>query len=200
MSTITMPTVPPGTPWDPYRLTVWQYERLVAVGILAEDEPVELLNGLLVWKMAKGPAYTAACVETRDALLPLMPPGWHLQTEAAVRIPDYDEPEPDLSVVRGTARDYVRLNRPPEPAETALVIEVSQTTLTKDREEKQPACARGGIPVYWIINLVDRQVEVYTNPGLGGYQSRQDFAPGQDVPVQINGVEVGRVAVTNLLP
>jgi Uma2 family endonuclease len=197
---ITMPTVPPGPPSDADRLTVWQYERLVAVGVLAEDESVELLNGLLVRKMAKGPAHTAACVQTRDALLPLIPVGWHLQTEAAVRIPDYDEPEPDLAVVRGTARDYVRLDRPPEPAEIALIVEVSQSTLTRDREEKQPVYARGGIPIYWIINLVDHRVEVYTNPGRDGYRSRQDFAPGQDVPVQIDGVEVGRVAVTSLLP
>ncbi len=55
-------------------------------------------------------------------------------------------------------------------------------------------------PAYWIVNLVDRQVEVYTLPYADGYHSRQDFAPGQDIPVVIDGVEAGRIAVTDVLP
>jgi Uma2 family endonuclease len=77
---------------------------------------------------------------------------------------------------------------------------VSDTTLARDRGEKLVAYAKGGIPVYWIVNLVDRRVEVYTDPGPAGYAARVDFLPGQDVPVVIGGVEVGRIAVSDILP
>jgi Uma2 family endonuclease len=137
---------------------------------------------------------------SRDALLRLIPAGWHLQTEAAIRIPDWDEPEPDLAVVRGKSRDYVVLKRPPEPAEVSLVIEIAESTLSKDRGEKQAAYASARVPVYWIINLVDQQVEVYTDPQGDTYRSRQDFKPGQDLTVLIDPVVVGQIAVADVLP
>jgi len=82
----------------------------------------------------------------------------------------------------------------------ALLVEVSETTLARDQGKKLAAYAKAGIPVYWIVNLVENQVEVYSSPGPDGYQSRQDFKPGQDVPVVIEGVEVGRIAVADILP
>jgi hypothetical protein len=83
-----------------------------------------------------------------------------------VRIPAYDEPEPDVSVVRGIPEDYRQ--RHPGPGEVGLVVEVSLTTLDLDRGQKLSDYATHGIPVYWIINLVDLQIEVYTGPGAGG--------------------------------
>ncbi len=90
--------------------------------------------------------------------------------------------------------------RMPEPRDVALVIETSETTLDRDRGPKLSAYARSGIPVYWIVNLVDNHVEVYSDPSPTGYKTRQDFKPGQDVPVVIAGIEVGRIAVAALLP
>jgi Uma2 family endonuclease len=81
-----------------------------------------------------------------------------------------------------------------------LLVEAADTSLDRDRGVKKMAYARGRIPVYWIINLVDRQVEVYSDPRRGQYRSTQVFEPGQDVPVVIDGVEVGRIAVADLLP
>ena len=86
------------------------------------------------------------------------------------------------------------------PADVALLVEVSESTLDRDQGEKLLAYATGNIPVYWIVNLVDDQVEVYTGPGPAGYRSRQDFKPGQTVPVVIDGHEVGRIAVADILP
>jgi Uma2 family endonuclease len=80
------------------------------------------------------------------------------------------------------------------------LVEVSQASLDRDQGSKWLAYVRSGIPVYWIVNLVDRRVEVYTDPGPAGYGSRVDFSPGQEVPVVIVGVEVGRVPVADLLP
>ena len=82
----------------------------------------------------------------------------------------------------------------------SLLIEVSLTSLDRDRYEKLPAFARGRIPVYWIINLIHRQVEVYTDPGPAGYATRTDYRPGQQVPVVIGGQPVGQIAVDDLLP
>ncbi len=201
MSVVTSPPNPvTGSTPGFFQFTVDRYERMTEAGILTEDDRVELLNGLVVTKMTKGQPHTAALIDTRDSLLPIIPPGWHLQTEAAVRIPDFDEPEPDLAVVRGKARDYVALNRPPEASDVTLVIEISESSLERDRSDKWAAFALGGIPVYWLVNLVDEQVEVYTDPSPTGYQSRRDYKRGQDLPVWLDGAERGRIAVTDILP
>ena len=114
-----------------------------------------------------------------------------------MRIPAFDEPEPDVAIVRGTDDDYE--HRHPGPTDVGLLVEVSDATLDRDRDEKRPAYARGGIAVYWIINLVDRQVEVYTDPGPDGYRSSRVFTPGQVVPVVIDGRQIGQIAVDDIL-
>jgi Putative restriction endonuclease len=94
--------------------------------------------------------------------------------------------------------DYA--HRLPGPNDARLVAEVSLTTLDRDRNEKGPAYARGGIPVYWIINLVERQIEVYTRPGPDGYASLAVFKEGQAVPIEIDGQECGALDVRSVLP
>jgi Uma2 family endonuclease len=200
MATIIDLPPPPSEFLDPFRLTVDQYERMGETGILTEDDKVELLNGLLVRKMTKGEPHSAACTETRHAIEKLIPPGWYLRIESPVRIPMFDEPEPDLAIVRGSARHYARLKRPPEPAEVTLVIEVADSSLQRDRTDKLTAYAQGGIPTYWIINLVDGQVEVYTRPEGSRYDHCEVLGPGQDVAVLVDGVVVGQIAVADLLP
>ena len=101
-------------------------------------------------------------------------------------------------MVRGTRDDY--LERHPEPEDVALLVEVADSSLDRDQGQKLLAYAKGAYPVYWIVNLVDRQVEVYSDPTPDGYQSRVDFKPGQDFPVIIEGVEVGRIRVDDILP
>jgi Uma2 family endonuclease len=190
---------PPATPLaapEVYRLTVDEYERLAEANVL-DDDRVELIDGYLVEKMPKKPLQVWV-VDVFGKVLEANSPRWWCRREAPVRIPNFDEPEPDLSVIRGRRDDF--LNRHPGPKDIALLVEVSDTTLARDRGEKWSAYARGRIPVYWIINLVDRQVEVYSNPRAGKYRSSQVYRPGQEVPVVIAGVEVGRVAVANVLP
>jgi Uma2 family endonuclease len=177
------------------RMTVDEYER---IGGMLDDDRVELIDGYLVKKMGKNPPHIWSVTTTLKILAGLLPPEWTWRKEDPIRIPEFDEPEPDLAVVRGSDDDCkVRI---PVPADVALVIESSETTLAHDQGPKLLAYARGAIPVYSIINLVDNRVEVYTNPSLDGYQSRVDFKPGQDVPVVIDGVAIGRIAVTAVLP
>jgi Uma2 family endonuclease len=202
----TAPAMPPGGPHpapsgpELYRFTVDQYKRMGDAGILTEDDRVELVEGLLYRKpMKKGP-HSIACREKSTALSRVIPADGYLVTrEDPVDIPGRaGMPEPDISVVRGRSRDYVNQ---PGPGDVALIVEVAdQGRLAYDRGEKLGSYAGGDIPVYWIVNLVDRQVEVYTDPGPGGYQSRTDYRPGDRVPVVIDGRQVGEVAVDDLLP
>lgn len=89
--------------------------------------------------------------------------------------------------------------RHPEPADVALIVEVASSSLSEDRE-LAGIYAAGGIVSYWIINLLDRQVEVYTDPGPSRYGSRQILKPGQDVSVVVAGNSLGRIAVADVLP
>jgi Uma2 family endonuclease len=208
MSISTMPaarTTPSVTPVPPptlpglYRFTVDQYDRMTEVGILTEDDRVELINGYVVTKMAKGPGHVRAVQLAGDSLGPLLGGGLCLRREAPARIPPLNEPEPDLAIVRGAPDTYDE--RHPNAAEIALVAEVSDTTYRYDRYEKLPNYARSGIPVYWIVNLVDRQVEVYSRPlKRGDYRTRKVYNPGERVPVMIDGHCIGEVAVNDILP
>jgi Uma2 family endonuclease len=194
MSTITSTPLPPLASPEVYRFTVDEYERMAEV---LDGCRVELIDGYLVKKMPKKPPHVWAVRCIVEAMPSLLPPGWTWWKEDPVRIPAFDEPEPDVAVLRGAAEDY--RDRIPDASDVALLVEVAETTLARDRGQKLAAYARSGIAVYWIVNLVDRQVEVYTGPGPDGYSSRVDFTAGQHVPVVIDGVEVGRIAVSDML-
>ena len=192
------PVLSPGL--VPYRVSVDQYEAMVESGVFTKHDRLELIEGLLVVKMTKGTKHSTASELCRRAIERVIPAGWHLRAEKPVRVPGRaSEPEPDLSVVRGSVKDYAGRN--PEPGEVALVVEVSESSLTADQTEMVRVYGGGGIPVYWIVNLRDGCVEVYTdpNPVAGQYGNRVDYQPGQDVPVIVDGLEVGRVAVADLL-
>jgi len=115
-----------------------------------------------------------------------------------IRLPaESSEPEPDRCVVRGSIRDYSA--RHPGPADLAVVVEVADSSLD-DYLIQADIYGRAGIPVYWIINLNDRQVEVYSNPGPSGYQSLEAFVPPHVLTVVIDGVKVGEIPVADIMP
>jgi len=199
VSTITQPvplTLP--SPGEVYRFTVDQYDRMVRDGTIDEDDPVELLDGIVVRKMPKGPRHDASSARCRREIERALPAGWHLRVESSVRIPDYNEPEPDLSVVRGESDDYT--DHHPGPADIALVVEVADSSLSRDRGEKRDNYARAGIPVYWIVNLVARQLEVSSNPTGGAHPPATILGERDSVDLVIAGQVVGQIAVANLLP
>jgi Uma2 family endonuclease len=190
------------TPTDPiWRLEVEQYHNMIRTGILTDDDPVELLEGWLVTKMPKSPPHRITTQLTRDALAGLLPPHWYVDDQEPITTED-SEPEPDISVVRGERRQY--RDRHPGAADIALVIEVSDTTLQRDRTSKKRIYARAGIAVYWIINLPEQHIEVYTRPISDAeepnYQQREDYQIDDVVPVFLDGAEIGRLAVRDLLP
>jgi Uma2 family endonuclease len=192
------PVVPTEVIW---RMSVDVYHEMIRSGILTEDDPVELLEGWLVEKMPKHAPHTLATQLTRTALERLVPPGWFVNAQEPVTTPD-SEPEPDGLVVRGDRRQYA--NRHPLPQDVALVIEVSAATLKRDRTLKQRIYARAALPVYWIVNLIDGCIEVYTDPTGPAeqptYRQRRDYGPADEIPVVLDGREVGRIAVRDILP
>ena len=193
---LTMPAVP--IPPRVRRITVDEYERIILSGALKDPDRIELVNGYMMDKMAKSPQHGYSTRKVLDALAAIIGPEWTWRSEQPVRIPDYDEPEPDATIVRGTTEDYAY--RIPGPEDVGLVVEVSLTTLDQDRGEKGAAYARVRIPLYWIIDLAHRQVEVYTAPGSAGYLPPIVYAPGQSVPVVIDGRQLGEIVVDDILP
>jgi Uma2 family endonuclease len=185
-----------------WRLNVDQYHEMIRRGILTDDDPVELLDGWLVYKMPKNPPHRVATRSTRKALEQVVPAGWYVDSQEPITLGERSEPEPDGMVVRGESNQY--LERHPGPEDVALIAEVADATLARDRGSKKRLYARANVPVYWIINLFDRQIEVYTDPtGLAeqpDYRQRQDYGPSDSVPVVIAGQEVGRIPVRDLLP
>ncbi len=190
----------PGPSWVPsplHRFTLDQYEAMVASGAFSARDRFHLINGFLVDKMTQNDPHCTADELCGAALAKIIPLGWCVRSGKPIRLPPDSKPEPDRSVVRGTIRDYAR--RSPGPEDVGLVVEISDSSLREDRKLAQ-VYAASGIPVYWIVNLVERKVEVYTEPGPAGYASRVDHGAGQDVPVILDGALIGRIAVGDILP
>lgn len=183
------------------RFTVDRYHRMIRDGLFVEDDRFELLEGWIVPKMPPNPPHDVAIDLATEALRALVPPGWRVRGQSAVTTAE-SEPEPDLAVVRGHARDY--LQRHPGPDDLALVVEVADSSLARDRGIKRRIYARAGVPVYWVVNLVERIVEVYSGPtgpnDAPTYDHRRDFGPDDAIPVILDGREVGVVVARDLLP
>jgi Uma2 family endonuclease len=183
------------------KFTVNEYHRLIDSGFFAANENFELLEGWIVAKMSRNPSHDVAVDKSGDAIRDRLPTGWRVRVQLAVTLSD-SEPEPDLAIVQGPADRYVKHH--PYPHEIAFVVESSATSLGLDRADKGRAYASAGIATYWILNVEDRQVEVYTDPnGTGAsasYGTQEIFFPGDLVPLIIGGVKFAEVPVAELLP
>jgi Uma2 family endonuclease len=147
------------TPLTQRRWQRAEYDRLVELGIL-QGEPLELIGGELIVAEPQGAYHSSGISVVEYAVRAVLPAGWIVRTQAPVSLDDESEPEPDVAVVPGRPRDY----REAHPARPALVIEISESSLGYDRERKGSLYARAGIQDYWIVNLVDRVLEVYRDP------------------------------------
>ena len=200
MSVITPPSwenleVPP---FPVHRFSVSEYHRLGEMGVLTEVDRVELLEGWIVPKVIHNPPHDAAVELVEESLRSRVPAGWRIRVQSAITTAD-SEPEPDLAVVSGPIRDHAK--RHPQPREVALLVEVADTSVARDRA-KGRVYARANIPLYWILNLVDSQLEVYSDPSVsdGTYQHRQDYDVDQSIGLVIAGQELGQILVRDLMP
>lgn len=181
-----------------HRFTVDKYHRMIETGILAENDRVELLDGWILEESPIGPP-DATCVSLIiEALQHMLPAGCCIRAQVPITLAT-GEPEPDVTVVRGGIRDY--RDHHPYGADVALVIEVADSPLQFDRLQKRPQYAAAGIPEYWIVNLIDRCLEVYADPiADGDYQRRHVVAASGSVELHIAGQSAGKISVADLLP
>ncbi|MBV9126024.1 MAG: Uma2 family endonuclease [Planctomycetes bacterium] len=183
-----------------YQFTVEQYQQMIEAGIFTANDRVELLEGWIIHKMTQNPPHAVAVDYAQEILRAMLPAAWKVREQKPIQTSD-SQPEPDLAIVQGPAGRYEA--RHPKPSEIVLLIEVADTTLLDDRNWKGRLYARARIPVYWIINLVDGKVEVYTQPKGGkapAYRERRDYGQEESVPLMLAGQQIGHIPVRDLLP
>jgi len=140
------------------RFTLQEYHWLVQQGFFGDDR-VELIDGEIVRMAPTGPEHSTTKSRLLLALMPLVGKGRHLRVDDPLTLGDH-EPVPDMAVVPGSPEDY----RQAHPSTALLVIEVADTSLEYDRTVKASLYASAGIPEYWVVNLVERRLEVYREP------------------------------------
>jgi len=178
------------------RFTRAEYERLIDLGVFQPGEDIELIGGELMVAEPQGAPHYTAIRKTAKALEAAFGPGWEVRTEGPIGLDDESEPEPDVAVVPGAPDDYARAH----PSRPALTVEVAESSLALDRQRKGSLYARAGLPDYWVLNLVDRVLEVYREPApdsatpFGWRYARSEVfdasarvtplaAPGSSIPV-----------------
>ena len=181
------------------RLSVAEYHRMADLGLLKPDERVELIHGLLVEKPVVTPPHAFAVTKLSKLIEQYNIAQSVLRVQMPITLSD-SEPEPDLVLARSVESEY--FDRHPGPADIQLLIEVAVSSLAFDQGEKLSLYAANGIAVYWIVNLIDKRLEVYTIPQGGdqpAFLDVQHFARGATVPIILNGAMAGSVAVSDVI-
>lgn len=188
-------------------LTVEQYHRMLVSGILSEGAPVELLDGLLVEidrsragerPMTVSPRHCASVGRWLRWLAEIEARGYALRLQAPITVPPGHEPEPDVAIVRSRPEGFV--DRHPGPEEVACVVEVSESSLDRDRTTKQRIYANAGVPQYVIVNLANDRVELYEEPDRAAGAYRRVSLLGRGDVSSLRVGDVLRLPVSELLP
>lgn len=177
------------------RISVDEYRRMIAEGILKVGEPVELLDGFLVEKMARHTPHDSTLTLLLEALFRAIPSGWKIRCQCALDLGN-SQPEPDLAVVRPDAAHY--RTRHPSVADVAFLIEIADSSLEFDLNFKCRLYSRENVLEYWVIDATGARVEVFTQPTPAGYQSRLIYPVGTQVPVVLDGQQVAMIDVAEL--
>ncbi|RMG60770.1 MAG: Uma2 family endonuclease [Bacteroidetes bacterium] len=146
------------------------YHLMIEAGLLTEADRVELLNGEIIDMSPIGPKHSALVRRLDLSLHRIFAGKLLVSVQSPIMVGDHSEPEPDLCLLRH--RDDFYETSHPVAEDILLLIEVADSTLEKDRQVKLPIYAEAGIPLVWIVNLVDELVEVYTQPSGKVYKQR----------------------------
>jgi len=184
-----------------WRISVNRYHEMIEAGLLTENDRLELLEGFLIEKMTVNPPHSFTTDQIRDELMAVIKSGYFVKSQQPITTDD-SEPEPDVIVVQGNKRDFVKNH--PGPQDIPLVVEVSDATLHQDQTWKKRIYAQTGIAIYWIVNLPDRQIEVYSQPSGPSdnptYNQLHTYRETDEIPVILNGQEIAQLPVHELLP
>ncbi len=148
------------------RFTIPEYHRLADAGVLTDDDRVELLEGFISQKMVHSPIHDATVSSIEYLIRPLLLQGWILRIQSAISLTT-SEPAPDVVIALGPPARYAE--RHPSGKDIAMVIEIAETSLLRDRR-KANIYASGGVPIYWIVNLSERTLEYFDVPNQGVYE------------------------------
>ncbi len=201
-----LPTPPPAPAVSlpdhiPWPIPLAAYEKLTESGLFNEFEGFRhayLWEGRLCQRMTIERPHGLGVKAIYDAFQGLRLEGFDAETEMPIAFRKADSvPQPDVKIVRGRCRDYNP--KMPTTADVPLVVEVTDSTLSKDRA-LAATYAVEEIPVYWLLNIQARRLEVYSAPAAGVYTSVAFFEADAEAPVVLDGREVGRVRVADLLP
>jgi Uma2 family endonuclease len=159
-----------------HRFSVEEYYRMAEIGVLKPDARVELLNGEIIDMSPIGPFHGGITKYLNQKFTDASQGRWIVQVQDPVRLDDQSEPQPDLALLKRSP-DFYR-KRHPQPADVFLLIEVSDSTLPFDRDERLPAYGRAGIPEVWIVNLTNLTIEINREPHFTGYGSKTILCAG----------------------
>lgn len=176
--------------------TVEEYHRMAEAGIFGADERVELLEGKIIWMIAKGTAHRSAVGRTDYLFKNRLGKRAWVSVQDPVKLNDRSEPEPDIAVVKVDPLDYA--DHHPTPSEVYLIIEVADSSLKLDCEIKAKAYSQAGIQDYWVLDVVNRQLHVFREPSPEGYKSKVVLTEDAVIaPLEFPDVQV---AVLEMLP
>ena len=166
------------------RFTIEEYHRLTESGFFQGDDRIELIQGQLIHMAAKGTAHSVCSTRLNRQLMKLLGDRATLRGQEPLTLPNDGEPEPDCAIVRNRADDYLLAH--PSPEDVLLVIEISDSSLTYDQETKLKLYAEDGIQDYWIFNLVNMILEMYSEPyqkseSEFGYRMKRIALPDETV-------------------
>ncbi len=192
---------PPEVPPVPVRrFSVDEYHRLLDAGILRCGDPYELLHGWIVPKMTANPAHAATLRRLNRWFQRLLGDEFVIGVQQPIALPE-SVPEPDLWIAAGPEQRYA--TRHPGPREVLLVVEVSDSRVGTDREVKLPLYASAKLPQYWLVDLVERRLEVYTQPRGGRrpvYRRCVSYTASDELPVELGGASLGRLRLAEIFP
>lgn len=158
----------------PIRFTLSMFDRVLETGVIGDDPRVELLDGQIVEMEPVNTPHVNRVKDLYDRLQSLFSDRTDIYSQSPIELPQDGRPQPDLSILKsGSAREHL-----PMPEDVLLLIEVSDSTLEKDRNAKLALYARDGIQEYWIVNLQDDQLEVYRDPQRERYATSFTVKPG----------------------
>src|ERR1041385_7926742 len=165
-----------------HRFNVEEYYRMAETGVLKPDARVELLDGEIIDMSPIGPFHGGVTNYLNEMFTAASKRRWVTAVQNPVSLDDHSEPQPDLVLLKPSPDFYRRQH--PQPADVHLLIEVSDSSLTTDRQAKLPAYGRAGIVEVWIVNLIDQTVEVYREPHFTGYGSKTILRAGDQAAPQ----------------
>ena len=179
-----------------FRWTRERYEHAVDRGVFTTDDKIELLDGEVVAQMSQNELHAVVTGLVSDVLRGVFGTDAHARDEKPIALSEASEPEPDVAMVRGGRREY--LDGHPQPEAVLLLVEVSDTSLIQDRFRKAALYADAGIPEYWIVNLVDRVLEVHRDPAGDAYRTKTTLGPDDSVAPLARPETL--ISVADLLP